>query len=249
MSGKVAEMRIVCKERRAWKNGLLGTAFAVLCVLAVFDISALAKEPAAKDDRFDRWLPAMSKFEKEDQQKPFELGGIVFVGSSSIRLWDLEKWFGDLKPTPLNRGFGGSQIADATHFVEQLLIQHQPRTVVLYAGDNDTASGKSAERVESDFAKLCQKIHDKLPKADIVFIAIKPSPSRWRIADVQRDANSRIRKRCESDERLEYVDVWTPMLNDDGQPRRELFREDMLHLNDAGYELWTELLRPFLGES
>jgi lysophospholipase L1-like esterase len=79
-----------------------------------------------------------------------------------------------------------------------------------------------------------------------VCLAIKPSPSRWKFAEEQRAANERIRKFCEDDKRLTFVDVWTPMLGDDSQPRRELFVDDMLHLNAAGYELWTTLVRPVL---
>jgi lysophospholipase L1-like esterase len=161
-------------------------------------------------------------------------------------LWDLAKSFGDLEPLPINRGFGGSQIVDATHFAKRLVLKHKPRVVVFYSGDNDIASGMSATEVVSDFSAFCKRIHAELPGTRIVFIAIKPSPARWKFAQEQQAANERIRQLCEDSKRLAFVDVWAPMLGDDGQPRRELFVDDMLHLNAAGYELWTKLVRPAL---
>jgi lysophospholipase L1-like esterase len=172
----------------------------------------------------------------------------VFVGSSSIRLWDLYKSFEGVEPVPLNRGFGGSQIADATHFADRLVLKHKPRLIVFYAGDNDIAVGKSAKKVAEDFSEFCKVIHDKLPQARILFISIKPSPSRWKLAEEAMAANEAIREQCESDELLEYVDVWAPMLGSDGQPRPKLFVKDMLHMNDAGYELWTQIVKPLLAE-
>jgi lysophospholipase L1-like esterase len=120
--------------------------------------------------------------------------------------------------------------------------------VVLYAGDNDIAAGKPARQVADDFEEFERRLGEALPETRVVYIAIKPSLARWQLAPTMQAANSLIRKTCESDERLTFVDVWTPMLGEDGRPRPELFKEDGLHLNAAGYQVWRQplagLLRP-----
>lgn len=234
-------------EGTAAKNMLLASVLAVVCVLAALDTPAMGADPAAtKTDRFAQWEEAMHEFDEQDADHPPSSGGEVFVGSSSIRLWDLKRNFEGIDPPPVNRGFGGSQIVDATHFADRLVLRHRPRTIVFYSGDNDIASGKSPAEVANDFAEFCKAIHAELPEARIVCISIKPSPSRWKFAEESQVANAIIRELCEGDKRLTFVDVWTPMLGNDGQPRRELFGEDMLHMNAAGYELWTKLVRPTL---
>jgi lysophospholipase L1-like esterase len=120
--------------------------------------------------------------------------------------------------------------------------------VVLYAGDNDLAKGKSPEQVADDFSAFAAKVHGSLPDARIVFIAIKPSLARWNIVDKVRDANRRIAATCAKHDQLVFVDVDKPMLGDDGKPRAELFVKDGLHLSPAGYELWAKLLTAALDE-
>ncbi|QDS98018.1 SGNH/GDSL hydrolase family protein [Adhaeretor mobilis] len=193
-----------------------------------------------------RWAKAMETFAAEDAKHPTDPGGVVFVGSSSIRLWDLPKSFPDLKPPALNRGFGGSQLEDSIRHLELLVLKHKPRLVFIYAGDNDIAAGKDAERVVKDFQTLTSRIHKTLPKARIAFIAIKPSLARLKLADTMVEANGQIAQLCAKREELEFIDVWKPMLGNDGQPRPELFRNDGLHLNDAGYKLWNSLVAPVL---
>jgi lysophospholipase L1-like esterase len=190
------------------------------------------------------WQGAMAEFEKQDAQKPAPEDVVVFVGSSSIRMWDLARWFPDM-PT-LNRGFGGSQICDAAHFADLLVTRHKPRAVVFYSGDNDVAAGKTAEQVHADFREFMTKLRASLPETPVVFIAIKPSIARWKFRDVQRETNRRIAGERRRDKHLEYVDVWPAMLGDDGQPRKDFFLEDGLHMNDSGYKLWVELVKPHL---
>jgi lysophospholipase L1-like esterase len=192
------------------------------------------------------WAKEMAEFAAADAEHPMAPGGVVFVGSSSIRLWDLEKSFSDMDPPPLNRGFGGSVMSDTVRNAELLVLKHKPRLVLVYAGDNDIANGKTAEQVADDFAKLVEIVHKYLPDTRIAYIAIKPSLSRWKLADKMQDANVRIAKQCEETEQLTFIDVWQPMLDAEGKPRGELFREDGLHLNDAGYELWTSIVKPVI---
>ena len=119
----------------------------------------------------------------------------------------------------------------------------------MYAGDNDIAKGKTATRVAADFRTFVQTVRAKLPKANVLFIAIKPSIKRWNLSETMQAANREIQSICDDDDRLSYIDIWKPMLGDDGRPRAELFAKDGLHLNSDGYKLWTAVLGPHLEKS
>jgi lysophospholipase L1-like esterase len=195
-----------------------------------------------------KWEAEIRAFEAADRTNPPPSGAIVFVGSSSIRLWrTLAQDFSEFKV--LNRGFGGSQIADSIAFANRIILPCQPRLVVLYAGDNDLATGKSPSQVYADFKAFVRKIRTASPKTGIVFISIKPSPARWALAEKVRAANQMIENYCKPAEGLTYIDVFNPMLGGDGKPRAELFLEDKLHLNARGYALWTEIIKPRLSAS
>jgi lysophospholipase L1-like esterase len=196
--------------------------------------------PAAQTDR---WAKEMAAFQQQDHQPP-PPGGIVFVGSSSIRLWDLGRSFPNLPV--VNRGFGGSEVADSVRHADLLVIRHKPRTVVLYAGDNDLAGGKTPQQVLDDFKAFVGKVHAALPATRVAFIGIKPSLQRWALIAQVRQANALVREYCDTDDRLGFVDVDGPMLGWDGKPRKDLLVADGLHLSPKGYELWTTLVRPFL---
>ena len=183
-------------------------------------------------------------FHQQDLASRYPPGGVVFVGSSSIRFWNLGAWFPGRKY--LNRGFGGSQISDSIANLELLVLRHAPGTVVFYAGDNDVAFGKTPDRVAADFRTLARDVHARRPNARILFLAIKPSIARWELVGEMREANRQIRAYCGSDARLLYVDVHTPMIGPDGLPRPELLHTDGLHLSTAGYALWTQLVTPHL---
>lgn len=203
---------------------------------------AVAQVPAPAAEQ--RWAREMAAFAAEDEAKPFAHGGIVFTGSSSIRLWDTAASFPGLPI--LNRGFGGSQIPDSVQHVDRLVLRHAPRLVVFYAGDNDIAADRTPAQVEADFKAFVERIHAALPTTRIAFVAIKPSLARWALVEKVRDANQRIRAFCDRDDRLGYVDVDGPMLGWDGRPRADLFAKDGLHLSPKGYALWNVLLAPFL---
>lgn len=214
----------------------------ILVLLLTFSLPAGAAEPA---DKFAKWDKEIAAIADRDAKETLALGTTVFVGSSSIRLWNLKQSFPDLKL--VNHGFGGSTIADSVHFVEPLVLKLQPKTIVFYAGDNDIANGLSPQQVQTDFAAFVKAVREKLPESKIVYIPIKPSPARWKLYEQQREANGLIEEMAAKDpQRLVYLDIVTPMLGDDGQPRPELFQKDLLHLNDAGYALWNKLLLPEL---
>ncbi len=192
----------------------------------------------------NRWEEHIRKFEQQDRQAPPQPGGILFVGSSSIVRWDLGKFFPDLPV--LNRGFGGSQLADVVYFADRIVLPYKPKIIVLYAGDNDLAAGKSPEQVAADYEAFVRKVHAALPTTRIIYITIKPSLARWRLIDKIRQANRLIQDRAAKDDRLIVVDIQQAMLGPDGLPKKDLLDNDGLHLSQAGYQIWSDLLRPHL---
>ncbi len=213
----------------------------VLRALATAVVVLLCQTARADQPNFSQWEKAIAAFEQQDREKPPPKEPIVFVGSSSIRLWDLGKSFPEL--TTLNRGFGGSQLIDSVHFAPRIVLKYHPRTVVLYAGDNDLAAGKAPERIAADFKAFSNLVHKELPETKILYLSIKPSIQRWKLWDRVQKTNRLIEEICKKGDRLEFVDVGTPLLGDDGKPRAELFRQDGLHLNEKGYEVWTGVLK------
>jgi lysophospholipase L1-like esterase len=193
----------------------------------------------------DRWEKDIAAFEARDREAPPPQGAIVFVGASSIRRWDIPKSFPEY--TTINRGFGGTEMADAARYADRIVIPYKPRLVVVYSGDNDIARGTTSEEVAIQFEKLATRIHEKLPETRIALIGIKPSVLRWKLMDRMRKANDLMRAYCERDDRLVFIDVDHAMLGWDEKPRPELFVEDGLHLSPQGYAVWTALLRPFMG--
>jgi lysophospholipase L1-like esterase len=202
-------------------------------------------QASADDTAFTKWEKEITAIEAKIQSGESQQGSILFVGSSSIRLWDLKKSFPDRATS--NHGFGGSQMADSVHFFERIVAPIKPSVIVVYAGDNDIAQKKTPRMVDDDFAKFVAKVEKQLPDCrKVIFVAIKPSLKRWALADTIKATNQLIQIRCKSDERLHYLDIWTPMLGADEQPRPELLLEDGLHMNNAGYQIWNAALEPLL---
>jgi lysophospholipase L1-like esterase len=199
----------------------------------------------AQDPAF--FADEIAAFAAADRERPPPERPIVFVGSSSIRLWD--SLAEDLAPLPvLNRGFGGSQLASVNHWIEESVLRYQPRAVVLYAGDNDldASTGKSAADVVRDFETFARLLAEGAPGARLYYLAIKPSRRRWERWPEQSKANAAIAARCAAAARCAYLDVATPMLATGEPPARELFRFDGLHLSARGYALWTSVVKPRL---
>jgi len=208
---------------------------------------ALAQAPLSTAPDVDAvWQAAINAFALDDREHAPPPGGIVFVGSSSIRLWnDLEHQFRDA-PVVIKRGFGGSKLSDCVHFLDRLVIRYRPRLVLVYAGDNDLAEGRSPEEVLQQFKALVRGVHRSLPDTRVAFISVKPSPAREPIIPEVRRANELVQRYTSSEAELDFIDVFTPMLGPDGRPRAELFRPDRLHLNAAGYALWKARITPHL---
>lgn len=193
----------------------------------------------------ERWEADIRAFEEADRKARPPEGAILFVGSSSIRMWDtLQRDFRDVRL--VQRGFGGSTLADVIFYADRIILPYRPRMVVVYAGDNDLAAGKAPETVFADYKTLVRRIRRALPRTRIAFIAIKPSLARWKLIVSIRKANALIEEHASRHGRLLFMDVFTPMLGRDGTPRKELFLEDGLHLNARGYALWRDVLAPVM---
>jgi lysophospholipase L1-like esterase len=195
----------------------------------------------------DSWESSIRKFEESDRVHPPKPGTIVFTGSSSINYWNTLAE--DMRPLDVvNRGFGGSQIAQVNQYARRVVIPYRPRAVVLYAGENDLSWpwSKSAETVVEDFRQFVQLIHAELPDAWIYYVSMKPSPLRWGNWPTIHRANLMIESFIRTQQRVQYIDVSAAMLDAQGQPRRELFRSDGLHMNPQGYALWISIIKPAL---
>jgi hypothetical protein len=188
-------------------------------------------------------------FESADIQIPPPINAIVCIGSSSIRGWH-EIIHDDLAPlTIIARGFGGSNMNDALYNADRIILPYEPRAVIIYEGDNDIAQGISPNKIGDTYTELVNKIHSELPQCRMYFLSIKPSASRWNMWAKMVQTNKLISEKCTNDRRLIFVDVSTAMLNEDGEPRDEIFLSDELHMNRAGYEIWANILKPILLES
>lgn len=200
-----------------------------------------------------RWQPSLDAFAAADRLSAPRSGGVLFVGSSSIRLWDgLERQFGagdDAADGPviIKRGFGGSRLVDVAEYLDRLVLPYRPRLVVVYAGDNDLAEGRTPHEVLDSFRSLVGGVQRVLPQTRIAYVSIKPSPLREALMPQIRETNALIRGFAGATPGLDYIDIHTPMLGADGRPRGELFRADALHLNEAGYALWKTVIASHLG--
>lgn len=227
--------------RRQLPDGILSLLRSFLLVL----MSGLVVWPACGDEiapegRFEK---DVRKLEEKFSEQTLSGEHILFIGSSSIRLWDLKASFPDQRV--INHGFGGSHLSDSVHFFDRLVTPVRPTAIVMYAGDNDLADKKSPEAVANDFRSFAALVQDKVPDCRRVFyLSIKPSVKRWALADKGRAANGLIRDICAADpEHLTFVDIWDATVNDKGEPRPDLLVDDGLHLNPAGYEIWTRCLK------
>jgi lysophospholipase L1-like esterase len=199
----------------------------------------------AASPKLDRFESEIRQFEASDSASRPADGGIVFVGSSSFRKWDsLARDFPGLPV--LNRGFGGSTFPEAMHYASRIVLPYRPREILVYEGDNDLASGRTPRQVADDYRAFVRTMRAALPTTRIVFVSIKPSPSRWSLAPAAREANRLVRAIVAGDTLQSYVDVFTPMLGANGRPRPELFVSDSLHMTPAGYAIWRARIAPAL---
>lgn len=201
-----------------------------------FGLQAQPEKPFAKEVRI---------IQAYDQIYPPAENPILFTGSSSIRLWKgLQQDFG--RYNVLNRGIGGAVIQDIQRYLDALVFAYKPRQLVLYVGENDLMqAGVNADTILQRTQQLLSKIRQKLPDTPILYLSIKPSPSRAEQLTTAREANRKIQAYLATQPDIRYIDISTSMLKD-GKPRSELFVADMLHMNEKGYLQWKKALKRHL---
>jgi lysophospholipase L1-like esterase len=188
----------------------------------------------------------IKEFKAADSLHAPPRNAIVFVGSSSFRMWkNLDQAFPNHKV--INRGFGGSSLPHVIDYAEDIITPYHPKQVVIYCGDNDFMNDTvTSEIVVDRFRKLFDLLRRKIPKAEILFVSIKPSPSRRHLMGKMAAANKAIEEFIKTKRNAKFINIWDAMLDNKGEPRRELFLQDMLHMNQKGYAIWREAIEPHL---
>jgi lysophospholipase L1-like esterase len=208
-------------------------------------VQEVTERQAAPQHDFARWEKAIAAYEASDRTNPPPKGAALFIGSSTILLWKtLATDFPDHKV--INRGFGGSEIVDATHFANRIIFPYEPKQIFLRSGGNDIHGGRLPEQVAADFVNFVFAVRERLPNAEIVYIAVNPAPARWGENDKYRALNQTIREQAVNMPRVSFVDAYDVSLTSDGRGRPELFVADKLHFNAHGYKLLAERVRPYL---
>ncbi len=192
-----------------------------------------------------RWQKEIFAFAAQDAKKAPPANPIIFTGSSSIRRWT--SLADDFPGLPvINRGFGGSEAFDSFNYADLTVIKYKPKQVVVYAGSNDIAGGKTPRRVLADIKAFVAKVHAALPDCRISYVSNAPNPKRWNLVDKMRELNRLAEEFCKTDKRLEYINTHDAMLGADGRPLPDIFVEDQLHMNPKGYAIWTKIIAPHL---
>jgi len=171
-------------------------------------------------------------------------GQIIFTGSSSFKMWtNVGEYFPEKQI--LNHGFGGSEMSDLLYYADDLILKFKPSKILIYEGDNDINSGDKPEDILREANKLVQAIRKTLPEVGILFLAAKPSIARWHLKQEYLTFNDGLKRFC-NENNLVYVDVWSVMLDDQGNLKKGLFIEDGLHMNVKGYDLWAGVIKDYL---
>lgn len=214
---------------------VLATILCVCCLLASY---AQRQYPYYND---------IQAFKQQDSLHKPVGNEILFIGSSSFTYWqDVQNYFPG-KPI-INRGFGGSSLPDVIHYANDVIFAYHPKQIVVYCGENDLASSDTvtAAIVLQRFQTLFAMIREQMPNVPIVYISIKPSPSRKRLMPKMQEANSSIKQFLRKQRNTAFVDVYHKMLNKDGSIKEEIFKADQLHMKAEGYAIWQKAIAPRL---
>lgn len=217
---------------------------AALKILPAFLFFLCIKNVAAQQAPF--W-DEIQNFKKQDSIKFPQKNHILFVGSSSFRFWqDVQDYFPGYKI--INRGFGGSSLPDVIRYANDIIFPYHPKQIVIYCGENDLAASDtvSANTVFYRFTKLFSLIRSRLKNVPVVFVSIKPSPSRERLMPKMIVANDLIKNYLKKFRNTAFADVYHKMLNANGKPISNIFKEDSLHMNPRGYAIWQPIIKPYL---
>jgi lysophospholipase L1-like esterase len=231
-----------CREDTVKSLSIVLSALAV--ALAATVAPTAQPETTVPDPDPERFRKEIDAFQAWDAKNSAVERPVLFVGSSSIRFWRTASSFPELPV--VNRGFGGAHISDLNFFFDRVVKPYRPSIIVFYAGDNDIAAGKSAAQVFEDYREFVEKVRGSVPGTTVVYLPIKPSLLRWGKWPQMAESNAMIYEYSDAAEDLSWIDTATPMLGEDGKPRRELFVPDGLHLNTTGYRLWTSIVGPTL---
>lgn len=220
--------------------------FVILVLCAGVGLQA-APEPEAPYDPA-RWVADIGKFAERDAEQAPGANAWLFVGSSSIRLWDIDESF---QHRPLiNNGFGGSKLSDCVLYFDKLILPYDPAAIVIYSGDNDIGKGATAAEVVKSFEQLAEKIRAAFPSVPVLFLGIKPSIKRWELWPSMREANDWIAEACQTREGFYFADTAALMLSDPGvAPSPSWFQKDGLHLSASGYAAWSALVSEILANA
>lgn len=192
----------------------------------------------------ERFAKAIEAFEQWDRKNSYPAGAVLFVGSSSIRMWPTAEAFDDFPV--INRGFGGSILADSIHYADRIILKYKPKVVVLFAGTNDINRGIGPEAVHRDFVRLVEIIHTALPRTEIVYLSITPTRSRWPLWQHMQAVDADNKAFAAKHDAVTFVDMADAFLGEDGLPINDLFVDDQLHLSPKGYAVWNRILTPVL---
>jgi lysophospholipase L1-like esterase len=192
-----------------------------------------------------QWGKSITHYERLDSLSTPQPGGILFLGSSSFTIWeDVRDYFPG--KNIVNRGFGGSQMSDILHFKERLILPYQPNQIVVYVGENDLDAGESPESVFEEGKQLVSWTREHFPNVQFLFLSVKPSPRRWDLRDKMKDLNLMLAEFALENKFVDYVNIWDPMIGENGRPRNEIYMKDSLHMNANGYKIWQKVMESHL---
>ena len=213
--------------------------------LFILFLTSLAIAQEEKPKGPERWEETIQKFEASDKENPKPEGANLFVGSSSFAIWkDIQDYFPDYQI--INRGFGGSNYEDLLYYVDRVVIPYKPAKVFIYEGDNDVARGDEVKDILKRVKKVRKIIKKKLPETEVAILAAKPSIRRWELADEYIKLNQELDLFACKTDKTEFVDVWNPVIGEDGKVFDHIFLEDNLHMNAEGYKIWQKIIEPYL---
>jgi lysophospholipase L1-like esterase len=193
------------------------------------------------------WEKSIRLFEQQDRKAPPPLNATVFAGSSTFTFW--KEMQSDFAPIPvINRGFGGSEIRDVLQYADRIIIPYAPKQVVLYAGGNDLANGRMPREIFHDYHRLVDIIHASLPKTMVSFVSIKLSPAHAAYKDAIRVTNHLVAAYTKDHPLTDYIDTYALTLDEGGHSKDQYYKDDGVHLNRVGYELWIPVIKAALVE-
>ena len=219
----------------------------VCCLLLIASLALAARsnaQSAGPEHSFEKNVRA---YEAADEKTPPPRGAILLAGDSQFFRW---KTLAEDLPgyTVINRGIDAFKLSDLVYFADRLVLPYKPRLIVLHVGGNDVHNGRTPEEVLASFKVFVEKVRAVLPAVPIAFSSITPGPGRWNEAPVRQQTNQVIKDYVATQKNLHFIDLWDAMLMPDGQPREDLWVEDRVHPNHAGYLLRVKIMRPLLGE-